>query len=595
MLPLFDPLQEYERIARNRPHPAIDKAYPKVTDGTLAAIIQETPKRYIQQLPTGMVKTSVGEWLDLFATWKLLQDIIPHANCQADALQKSWRAGSNSMTYGAAHGYVFMDIYEGKLQANFKLPYITHVYLQKGKISTAESNVVFIEAWYQESDIDAIIDKEKQLKKDDELYEGEWDIKKLEEYKKHVTSKAEKQKNPTERGTTTSGDSDGIRIMHAFQTGVGAKFYSFIPEQDEDDQFVVRTKLSKDPRGVIPIHTLYMNIDLSNPLGRGVAEISGGMQNLIDSMTQGFQYSQALEMNPPVVKRGDIPRGAIKFVPNAIWDLGTDPNASVEPVKIATSAITNFPTNYGLMKSQILNLNSSQDNSISSESGNTQSKTQAGVKASEARLGVSDNYLRKQYESWFQDICETLLNLTFAETNGMHEEQLDKKTADKLRKLLPDGNEVIIWDTEDENTIYVDYDMLGDEPVYFDVDFSTSQVKEDNSQVESLQLVKELVTDMLPPSKRMQLANKFIYKLGVEDPEDITFSEEELAQATEMEQMQQGNQGMQPQGSEEEMMLAQGLQERGFPPQLIEQAVVMFREGMAPQEILQVLTQGGAQ
>lgn len=255
-------------------------------------------------------------------------------------------------------------------------------------------------------------------------------------------------------------------------------------------------------------------------------QMSGGMQNLIDSHVQAFQYMQALMMNPPMLKRGNVARGSIKFVPNAVIDLGSDTNASVEPLQINTQAISNFPQTYGLMKSQILALNSTNDTTVSSSAGDpASSKTQAGVKATMEKMGVSDNYARKQYEAWFGDICETMLNITFAETSGVREENLTKKTADKLRQIIPEGNEVIIWD-EEESTIYVDYDKLGEEPVYFRVDASTSQLKEDSQQVENLATAKELVIDILPPSKRMQLANKFINKLGVDDPEDITFTEE---------------------------------------------------------------------
>jgi hypothetical protein len=243
------------------------------------------------------------------------------------------------------------------------------------------------------------------------------------------------------------------------------------------------------------------------------------------------------------------------------------------------------------MKSQILNLNSSQDTSVSSEAGNPSfSKTQAGVKAQESRLGVSDNYLRKQYETWWQDICETMLNLTFAETTGPRMEYLDKKTADKLRQLIPDGNEIIIWDAENENNIIVNYDELGQEPIYFVVDATTSQVKEDQAQIELLSVAKELVLGMMPPSKQMQFVNKFMTKLGLEDPEDLTYTDEEIAQQMQAEQMQQ-QMGEQPQLTEEEMMFAQGLQERGYPPELIDQALVMLQQGMPDEEILAVLAQ----
>ena len=604
MLQLFTPLKDHERLARNRPHPGIDKAYPKTTDGTLAAIIQETPKRYIQQVPTGVVETNIGEWFDVFATWKLTEDIIPHANCQADVLQKSWQAGSKSMTYGCQPAFVYMDSYGDYMGANFKLPYITHVYLERGKISDRESKKIFLESWYEESDIDYIIDREKKLKKEDPSYEGEWDIKELEAIKKKRTSKPEDQKTPKERDSKDNADSsaDGIRIIHAFQVGVGAKFYSFIPDESQGGKAkLVRTKVNKDPRGVIPIHYLYYNIDLSSPLGRGICEMSGGMQNLIDSHVQAFQYMQALMMNPPMLKRGNVARGSIKFVPNAVIDLGTDTNASVEPLQINTQAISNFPQTYGLMKSQILALNSTNDTTVSSSAGDpASSKTQAGVKATMEKMGVSDNYARKQYEAWYGDICETMLNITFAETSGVREENLTKKTADKLRQIIPEGNEVIIWDEEKESTIYVDYDKLGEEPVYFRVDASTSQLKEDSQQVENLATAKELVIDILPPSKRMQLANKFINKLGVDDPEDITFSEEEIAMALEAEQNppmpEQAMQAEDPMVADQlaqdpQTMLMQLMDQYQIPEQYDQSAVALLQEGLQPEEIVQVIMQ----
>lgn len=619
MSPLFDPFEEYERIARNRPHPNIDNAYPKVTDGTLSAIVQETPKRYIQQLPTGKVETNIGDWFDIFATWKLTKDLIPGADCQADPLQKSWRAGTNALTYGCSHGYVYMDYYEGDIKPNFKLPYITHVYLQKGKLSTKESNFVFLEAWYQETDIDYIIAREESLKKEDKKYKGEWDITALKEVKKNKEAKGEDQQSPTEREIDDSSEQEGIRIIHGFQRGVGKNFYSFVVQPGSEKKSgsvrIVRTKVNKDPRGEFPLHTVYCNLDLSNPLGRGIIELSGGMQNLLDSHTQAFQYMQALEMNPPLLKWGDISKGAIKYVPNAIIDMGNNPNNKLEPLTINTQAISNFPTTYGLIKSQILNLNNSSDTSVSSEVGNPGfSKTDAGVDALQARLGVSDNYLRKQYEAWWQEICETMLNLYFAEKTGTHEEDLDSKTADKLRKEIPEGNDILIWDdVENSDKVFIDYDKLGEEPIYFTVDASTSQVKEDQNQVEAMVTVKELVMDMLPTSKRMQLANKFIYKLGIEDPEDITFTKEEIDQTVQMEQVQEEQAMMVPEdmGADmpmeempedpadmlqpEEEELIQALEQRGFPPQAIEQAVILMREGYAPDEIVQILMQGSVQ
>ena len=75
MTPFFDPLSEYERIARNRPHPGINKSYPKNTDGTMAGIVDSLPKRVIQQLPSGKVETTQGTVMSIVANFVLYNDI----------------------------------------------------------------------------------------------------------------------------------------------------------------------------------------------------------------------------------------------------------------------------------------------------------------------------------------------------------------------------------------------------------------------------------------------------------------------------------------------------------------------------------------
>ena len=628
MRKLFTPFSEYERISRNKPHPKIDKAYPKITDGTLASIIQETPKRYIQQIPTGIVRVTGGpEWLPAFINYKLQKKIIPQANCQADVLQKSWAAGSKSMTYGSQPGFVFYEKQNDYFGPNFKLPYIGDVYLEKGKLTDRESNIIFMRSWYQPRDIEAIIEQEKMLAKNakarDEKYESSWDVKLLKEIKDKIQSKEEKQRTPADKEQGI--EQEGVEIIHGFQRGKGNNFYSYSTAINK----VVRTKKNKDPRGVIPIHYLYCNIDLSNPLGRSIVEISGGMQNLLDSHTQAFQYIQALEMNPPLEVRGNVKRGTIKYVPNAIWDMGNDPNAQAKPVNINTTAMGNFPNTYGLIKSQILNLNSSMDTSISSEVGNPGfSKTPAGVKSNETRLGVSDNYLRKQYEAWFQDICETALNIDLAETSGIREELLDDDTADKLRPDFPE----IFRDpeNEDDNTIIVDYDELGKTPIYYEIDASTSSTKDDRDQLENLIELMKVLGEGLPVDKNMALLNKIIDKFGIDDPEDVKFSKEEIDEqrqkAEEMRQQQemmaqqqqiqgqQEPQGMQeapgmeqlspeqempqeqaPEMTEDDMQLIEGLQQRGYAQEQVQQAMVMLQQDIPVQEVIQALgaPQGG--
>ncbi len=525
MEPLFKPFDEFERIARNKPHPGIAKELPKVTDGTLSALIQEQPKRIIQQIPTGKVKSD-NEWLDIVGGYIFEKEILPNANMHASLIQKCWALTSKALTYGAQPVFVQFVNRDDYFGTDFTLPYVKDVYLEPGKLSDRDSNVIFLRAYYQPSDIDCIIEKEERLaklaKKRGEKYESTWDLGVLEKAKEETKKKDATQLTPNEQNQDKT--SSVIEIVHVFQRGVGSTFYSFCPDL-EDGENIVRRKINKDPRGAIPIHYMYANIDLSNPLGRGSVELSGGMQNLLDSEVQSYQYMRALLMNPPLEVRGNISSSILKYRPKAVWKLGTDPNASVKPVELSTSSLESFPTNYGLIKSQILNLNAGSDTSISADVGNPGfSKTPAGVDAMEQRLGVSDNYMRKQFESTFEDIAETMINLYFAERSGVQELQLDDDTALKIRKIQPDA-------ISEDGIIMVDYDTET-EKLKFEVDASTSSLKDDAAErdrlLELLDLSQKYPDSLGQIIDVKELSNRIVVLTGVEDPEKIVPSPDDV-------------------------------------------------------------------
>lgn len=566
MLPLFDPFDEYERISRNKPHPGIAKNLPKVTDGTLAALIQEQPKRVIQQIPTGKV-ISNSKWLSIVGTYIFEKEIIPNSNQQAALIQKCWALISKCLTYGSQPTFV-QFVHRGEyFGTDFNLPYIKDVLLEPGKLSDRDSNVIFLRTWWTPNQVEAIIAKENMLikssknrLKDDpteEQYESGWNIPLLKKLVKLPGQKDVQSQTPNEKKDQLN---EGfIEIVHAFQRGIGATFYSFSPQLPDKDN-IIREKVNKDPRGMIPIHYIYANVDLSNPLGRGSVEISGGMQNLLDSEVQSYQYMRALLMNPPVELRGDVSKSVIKYEPQAVWDMGTDPNASVKPVDLTTDSLTSFPNNYGLIKSQILNLNSSTDTSVSSESGNPGfSKTPAGVNMTEQRLGISDNYIRRQFESTWEEIAETEINLYFAERSGIQTLQLDEDTANKLKQIEPES-------VNENNEIQVDYDTET-EQLKFEVDATTSSAKDNVAErdrlVELLDMTQKYpaLAQMIGEEGIKELVNRIVIKTGVEDPEKImpTQKDEVDENGNPIEQQPEQPQGMQPE--EVMQMIQQAIEE----------------------------------
>ena len=520
MAPLFEPLSEYERIARNRPHPGINAAYPKNTDGTLAAIIQEQPKRTIQQIPTGKVMANGDQVKSIVCNFVLTQRIIPNAISQADVLQKSWGIMSKSLTFGGYGSMTFFGKHNDYTGADFKLFYIKDAFFERGKLTFADCNIFFVRSWYQVSDIDALIDKHKENE------HSKWNVKKLEELKDQIKKKEQEAQSSGEKERNKAVEA--IEIITGFQMGIKAKFFVFAPDLGNDENGIVGEFDNEDPRGVMPIQWLYANIDFENPLGRGIVELSGGTQNVIDSMLQSYQYMRALQLAPPMVKRGNWNKTQAKLQPNALIDLGADANNSLDTLKLDTTALNNFTTDYGLFKSQIIALNNNGDTSISAEVGNPGfSKTSAGVESQNLKLGVSDNYMRKQFEAWFGDVCESMLNIEFANKKGKEELQLDKDTADKLRELKAKV-------TEDDKFV-INYDEYTDS-LKFTVDASTSDKATSQAQLESLDSLlarienSPLFTALLDqyPEKGVELYNRFTSLTGVEDQEKLAIDLEQF-------------------------------------------------------------------
>jgi len=525
---------EFARLARNEPMANLDN-YPKVTDGTTAAIIQKTPKNVVQQLPTGVVKSDADtNWLPIVAQFIYENEILPYANEDYGFIEKCHLVMEGGLTFGAQATFRRFAKHRNGFGPDAELIYWGDLAIQKGKKSGRACDYIFYRCWWQPSDIKALINDEntraKEAKKRKDNYEATWDVKALKEVLNYIDQKDQQAYTPGERERGIQAE--GIELITGFQKGVKGKFYTF----NVDTKQIVRTKVNKDPRGKMPIDWLYGDIDGNNPLGRGVIELIGGLQNLIDSDMQMYQYNRALMLAPPVVKYGNI--GDFSFTPNFVLDASSDPNAKIVPLVIDTTAIENYPALYGLQKSQLLNLVNSPDTSISSEIGNPSfSKTPAGVQQQQAIISVDDNAIRKRFESWFRNWSETAINLYFAERTGKEELQLDKETAMRLREL-PDFDQSLL---SQDNKILIDYDT--DTPILkFHVDPNTTSVADKQAQVQAAQVILDTVmkypmlnANFGGPIDVDVLARRLVVNSGIDDPEQVAPEPTEAAKQLDVE------------------------------------------------------------
>lgn len=483
----MNPLDELERIARNRPSPTIDPSLPRITDGTTAGIILETPKRVFEQVPTGHVINKDAPELAPIADTILREKLLFLYNRQGNLLQKTWNMIGKSMTYGVASSYTFFTSTNGKMHTDFILPYAKDSFAEKGKVYQPDSNFRFLRSWYTKRDIKAIIDREQRLEKTLKGYKTPYDLPKMADWMEsgpqqkpvYLMTPAEKEKG---------GDTGGYEMIHVFQKGVGANFFGFAPRFAEGQNLYV--KPNPDPRGAMPIDDLYCNIDLSNPMGRGQVELCGGLQNLMDQQMQLYQFMSTIMQGPPLQTWGNVNKATLKYRPNAIWDMGSNMQNKVEPVQITNEQIKTFVPNMQFLAGKINMINATQDSAIPQSAGTTtsQSKTHAGVQQQVERLGVSDNYLQMMAEAWFKAQSETSLNLYFANMKGKEKVDVGEQSVKDLEGTV--AAKYVKVDPQTNNaTLNIDYDKLDTAVLSFHVDAGTSKKLDDAEQLAKLQTV----------------------------------------------------------------------------------------------------------
>lgn len=509
MAGFFNDFSEFERIANAEPK-NVKEGNPDVTDATTASFIETRPKAIVQKNPTGKVilddkSSELSELLN-----EVVDNVIlPNATTGGSVKTKCLSVVRNMLIYGSQPALVFIRNEDNYFGADFTIVDIQDVYLEPGKTNAKDCNYIFLNTWYTKSDIKNIIYNEKELAKDKD-YKTTWNLKKLEELQEKTTAK------DTDISTTETDQAEFIKLVCVFQRGVDNVFYTFDPDTGE----IVREWKNIDPSGKIPIIYAYYDPDGKNPLGLSAIRLTRRLQDMLDIHHQNYQFQVGLKSAPPTKIRGNVNTESIVYEPYAVWDLGSDPNADAAVVQTDNTLINTFPTVQGILKSNILNITNNGDTSISAEVGNPGfSKTPAGVNAQQDRINIADNYLRGQFEEWFGEILETMLNLHIAAHYQAEIDQvvpLSQRFIETKRKIDPEFRLT-------EETIK--YSDLKDLLVKFKVDASSSKLDNDHEQLETL---KDLLQIRLESGDQMEkylkiapLVYQIVKRSGVPDAEEI--------------------------------------------------------------------------
>lgn len=520
----FEAFDEYERLAANRVRDDLPEGFPRVNDGTLAAMIMEIPMEILGQMVTGGVKVDkvldpttetmvdAPGWLREVASIVWEKKIVKKANTDATFYVKWVVALYRALKYGGQPIYDFFTIIGDEYTCDMSLPYVRDVYFQANKISDLASQYIFMDSYFDRLTIRKIIAKAERLKA--KGIEQPWIVEALEQVYDSAVEAEKESRNRNEQERDKGVKQEGIRFTTCFQRGFEAPFCTFYEGLAADNEAFLKVKETpnKNRSGDIPIHYLFAFQDLENPLGIGKVERAAGNQNVSDFMTQADVLATQVGVRPPIGIKGNRSNtdlNSLIWAPNQYWFEG---DADVQVKQTTNTVYTQMPNRLGMYKSQVLNLLAKTDASISAESGQPGfSKTDAGVKFQATRAGISANFLRQMFNQCFNQVASSMLNQYFANMKG---EDIMKITKEEARRLTQAG--LIDEDPNTEEPSVEEVKLIWDNMrgiFEFEVDPESSMVKDSEEYLaKAMEVVKMTVEN---PSLRQEMnASGWDLKLG---------------------------------------------------------------------------------
>lgn len=432
---------EYERLANNELLADLDENLPETNDGTLAASLFKLPKRVVPKDLAGSPRAldRDDEWLNEFARIEWEKNIVPNANTQAP-FERKWKdAVRKAAIYGSVPLITLITHRGSYTGADFIVAYPQDVALEPGKVSDYDSDVIWWDIYFTDTQLKQLIknykEEEKAAKKDGRESYNTWNLKGLQALLKDGHDQ-ERPSDETPKGlldkTVKRG---GKKVSMCFKRGVDEIFYGYAPSID----MVVREYKNPDPTGDIPVHYLYCYQDFINPYGIGIVKLAGGTQNVLDYMRQADVLATQIGIRPPVLISGDTTETdleSIVYGQDLLWFAG---KAQIQRQELGNNVYSELPNRIGMYKTSLNNLVPTGDTTISAQSGDPQySKTPAGVKFQQANLSIDDEDFKDNLFITYEAVAKSMINTHFANKQGSDIVRLNDAERERIFKSAPE-------------------------------------------------------------------------------------------------------------------------------------------------------------
>lgn len=462
--------EKHERIFYRRTDGDKPPRYPNVLDNTLSSYLEKIPKNIIQKLPDFKVSSNSTERAeDLVYEFIAKEILLKQGSRGYSFMQKQWIAFRNANVFGMNAVYTPFIFADGEYSVGFENIYWGDLFLEPYCSNVNSANWVMFRTLLTEDSLQEIIDNE-----DEDISDG-WDREALKE----LIKDSEKD-TPDYKGTNLKSELYGLS-NDMFQLFVYTSRDEIITFNEKQRKILRRIP---NPSGRNRVIGLYYDYDGISPFGRSLVDLAYDQQRVLDFLLQSYLYNTQYNLDPTLVVNGvAIDEDNFTLESGNVIFTG-DEQGEVKPVELNTTAITNFPNIYSLVKSTLTaSLPSSNETGFSAEIGNPNySRTQAGVNSQNRKIDIENNYSRKNYESFFERYLETAINVYISEIKAAAAKQgfapkitLNNHYANEIRNINTDF-------INDDNEVRLDLSDIKEVNISVEFESTRAMAKEEDLQ-----------------------------------------------------------------------------------------------------------------
>lgn len=454
------------------------------SEGSTQYILRKTLADTIQRVPDGELTTQYDKaskqhiWLQYLFDNKVMASEFEGI----DMMSNLTNAFKMSFIYAFAPVRTgFEKDFDNDARISFNLENWADVFINPDCTDIRRPEVVYFRQYMTQDDIEALLDSNGNIL--DSTYD-EMTIKYILDNDYFSSKHFESEKMSDKMKGSTAIKS--IELITEYRRGAD-EFTTFVPKLNA----VFRIVPNYDPRKGIPWNFLVLEPDPDFPLGISQVEFLLADQQFNDLFQTSAYKNLLLAMEPPVMVSGwETNPSSYRYEPRKIWNLGNNPNAKVEPVKIDNSVLSGWATTReAIAASMLRNLNVA-DGTVAKDAGTTYSKTAPGVEQQAENKQITVNQYQKRVEDFYSQWAVQALRMYINAMGGEHWLTVDEETR---RRLFDIGEESCI----DGDKICINFSELSSDMLEFKVRAgSLVQRKEDQELDKLTKMVQPFIQNL---------------------------------------------------------------------------------------------------